>query len=359
MRYTGYIVLAWCLVVFAGCTSKTTDDTFTIDIDLLASQDPLFKFEINRYIPLETKDDVLLGFIRNIEYRNGMYFISDWDSNIIHIFDNDGKHLFSLSKQGRGPGEYISASHFTLDEEMNIYVFCGKTTHIYKYAYPDYKFESSIEIIDGNLIEICWHEDIMWGANYLSNMKAEGLVQLNNGVVDIIIPFRKEFDDPTERLLVKPQSFYYSETLLFNQRMSPDVYRLSGEKAEKIFKIKSKHMVRSADFDPHTDINILGFNSLFQGENFIAGTLWTNNIHTYDIFVYEPLTHRASLIDARNLPRDSGSISAVSGDYFVTIVSPARLIHEDYGKDRLLDELMSKITHDCNPVIVEFSIREI
>ena len=55
------------------------------------------------YIFLEEKED-LLGYAKKIERDGNFIFIYDSYSNSILKFNNKGKFLSKLSKEGEGPG---------------------------------------------------------------------------------------------------------------------------------------------------------------------------------------------------------------------------------------------------------------
>ena len=358
MKLFGYISV--CVFIFLGsCTRKVSDNVLTIDIDSLEAEKPLFRLEIEKYIPLETNDDMLIGHVDKIVPHDDKFLISDIESDKLFMFDEQGKNLWCLSKQGRGPGEYIALSDFTLDNDGNLYVLCSSTANILKYSAPDYEFEDLLQL-KTNVTEICQQDDILWAANLFNYNEnaADGLAYLfQSGDTEIVIPFRKDFDGLSPELSSKPQSFYPGRSLLFNQRMSPDVYRLNNKSAEKIFSIKSKYLALSGHPDTKTK-SVNGFFSLFETNRFIAGVLWTNYSLYRDILVYDLTTYKASLINGYENISGFSNIFATNGTNFYTIVSPELLI-EQKNKDEKLNELMSKITIDSNPIIVEFSIHNI
>jgi len=293
--------------------------------------------------------------------RADLYFVGDRENHIIHIFDDDGKHFRTISRRGRGPGEYLKISNFALDDELNVYVLCRETLQILKYVYPDYRYESSTEL-SNYISEIYWQGDILWAANHDNDYKVDGLVQMKGGDASrVILPFREKLDDSHREFFTKPRSFYPGAELLFNQRMSGDVYRLADGEAEKLFRIKSKYMVTAQnyaanDHNPFNYESICGFYNVFQSGNFIVGRLWTSsNLPPYDTFVYEPSTGRASFVrDAIGV----AGLSGVTGDRFLALVNPSSLINSQH-KDSLLEEVLPHITLDSNPIIVEFSVKKI
>jgi len=76
------------------------------------------------FIPLETKPDCLIGSVGKVIYRNGKYYIFDYSTgrNSIHVFDSMGSFSGSISRIGRGPGEYRDILNFDVDEKGNVYI---------------------------------------------------------------------------------------------------------------------------------------------------------------------------------------------------------------------------------------------
>ena len=57
-------------------------------------------------IPLETNDNVLIGWIEEIVYYQGRYYVFDRQQNSVFVFDDKGRFIFQINKRGQGPGEY-------------------------------------------------------------------------------------------------------------------------------------------------------------------------------------------------------------------------------------------------------------
>jgi len=88
---------------------------------------------------------VLIGWIEEIVYYQGRYYILDRQQKGIQVFDDKGKFIFQLNKRGQGPGEYselrsIYLNPFTsridiLDlSVIHSYDLSGK--HVKKYPPP-------------------------------------------------------------------------------------------------------------------------------------------------------------------------------------------------------------------------------
>lgn len=57
-------------------------------------------------IPLETKDDALIGWCEEIIHYQNRYYIFDRKQARIQVFDEKGNFILKIDKRGQGPGEY-------------------------------------------------------------------------------------------------------------------------------------------------------------------------------------------------------------------------------------------------------------
>lgn len=138
-------------------------------------------FEEITYVPLETSDDFLLGYIGRMAIQgNSIYMMS---GKSIYVFDLEtGKGKLNISKLGSGPGEYKSLFDFIVDKKTSnielldnngkkVFVydsngkylrsldlpfmpfsFCKQTDNLYSFYNSNLKSEiSSTKIVDYNV----------------------------------------------------------------------------------------------------------------------------------------------------------------------------------------------------------------
>jgi hypothetical protein len=92
-----------------------------IEIDLLSESGSTVKklsdFATNiEYIPLQTVESSLMGgSIRKIIKKDKRIYISN--AKNIMCFDTEGKFLFKLDNEGRGPGEYTVIFDFEISSD--------------------------------------------------------------------------------------------------------------------------------------------------------------------------------------------------------------------------------------------------
>ena len=121
MKRIVYLLLLFP-VLFASCGSEQQDQEILFK-NFSIQEEPLNwkKVFTNKYeiTPLETTSDCLVGMIDKIKKLSGHYYIAS-GKNIFH-FDERGKFVAALDKQGQGPEEY------TRIEDFDVYEINGRT----------------------------------------------------------------------------------------------------------------------------------------------------------------------------------------------------------------------------------------
>lgn len=105
-------------------------------------------FSSTRIVPLETREESLIGNIRQLVAQNGNIYV--WDdtqgAHSILTFDLNGNYISAIRATGKGPGEYINIRAFNVDENGDIYIVNSSTDkHIIKYS-PQGEYLKTIEL---------------------------------------------------------------------------------------------------------------------------------------------------------------------------------------------------------------------
>ena len=66
-----------------------------------------------KYIPLETREDALIGDIPRLAYDGKYILVADVTPATINVFDKDGKFVRRINRMGRGPEEYMSINNIS------------------------------------------------------------------------------------------------------------------------------------------------------------------------------------------------------------------------------------------------------
>lgn len=146
-RCISFIILVF---IYACASDKTSKEISGTRLDIELSDDSIFTigidtlFESVRYIPLETKEDVLLTTIDKIVRHDGLLYILDRNQNIIYCFDESGKYVKKLDKTGEGgDGYYFHISDFQIEKDK-IFVLAAGNRKIFSYRLSDFEYVDKI-----------------------------------------------------------------------------------------------------------------------------------------------------------------------------------------------------------------------
>lgn len=116
VRFIGLIIIVFWVF---GCREIKTQSEKIIHFNLDQEaknihSTPLIKD--CKIIPLETRDSVLIGKVdKAIVYRDRLYVGDFSKTNAVYIFDMQGKFYHKISRQGRGPEEYLRLYDMFID----------------------------------------------------------------------------------------------------------------------------------------------------------------------------------------------------------------------------------------------------
>ncbi|GAB1472863.1 6-bladed beta-propeller [Bacteroidota bacterium] len=107
-------LIVFCFAVL--CCQRGNVKTEIIDLDRNDSVSIFDLVDSISVIKLETLPECLIRDIYKIcSYKNKLY-IFDRMSGTVFCFDKNGKFLFKINKQGRGPDEYVYAEFINIDK---------------------------------------------------------------------------------------------------------------------------------------------------------------------------------------------------------------------------------------------------
>ncbi|WP_322934145.1 6-bladed beta-propeller [Bacteroides sp. CG01] len=83
-------------------------------------------------IPLEVRDDCIIGEVTKLLYQNNLIYIADNISKSIFVFDLSGKLVTKVHSLGNGPGEYTNITSFTV-HNTDIIIFDHTINRLFFY----------------------------------------------------------------------------------------------------------------------------------------------------------------------------------------------------------------------------------
>ena len=106
---TAFIIFS---LILSGCSRGETEKVISLKRNVVDSLDLSRVLRVTQVVPLD--NSVPLGSITRVERNQAGIFV--WSKNRIYIFSDEGKILGQVGRSGRGPGEYVSISNFSLSD---------------------------------------------------------------------------------------------------------------------------------------------------------------------------------------------------------------------------------------------------
>ncbi len=131
-------ILKTCCFLFLICwscgnekASKSTvlaKETIEINPDKASSREVLYTqvFSKIQYLPIHTDDNFIIGSIDKLLVTDDYLFIMDRRiSHSVFCIDKKGSKVFSIKKQGKGPGEYVAMKDIAYKaNEKELIIYC-------------------------------------------------------------------------------------------------------------------------------------------------------------------------------------------------------------------------------------------
>lgn len=187
-----------------------------------------------KYIPLQSGDSILIGKIKKIIVRDGVYYIWDNLSETIFCFNSEGKFISKICKQGEAPDEYPRISHFTINmENGNIIIYSDMSRCLYEYTKSGKLVKR--EIVSFILSSLAVKGDQTYC--YLGKLpnvdffketfpKSYRFLMLKDGHPSCQqLPY--EFNECFLKIPLSVNNFsFYNDTLLLTEYLNPEIYSI-------------------------------------------------------------------------------------------------------------------------------------
>lgn len=135
-----FLYFIFYLFFFISCSSQQKElplnSNYIINLD--GKKEPSIAyssiFKSVHSIVLETNKDCLIGTISELQVFDGLIYILDQHiAKSLFVFDMEGRFIRKIGSLGRGPGEYIRVTDFTLDTENRFIFLCNDDNRMHKY----------------------------------------------------------------------------------------------------------------------------------------------------------------------------------------------------------------------------------
>lgn len=327
--------------------------------------------EVMDIIKLESKDSTLVGYASSVKYANNRFFLFDRKiSRSLFAFDTLGRFLNKTSV-GRGPGELIFPTAFTIDkEDEQVLIFdqgsYRVTTFDRNLNYINHSEAKGVLIDDmatnNDSSFLVRHRDLksknIEGADFYAYTLYYNDFQSKHHF-DIILKSNTTATSMGNPIIEREGSLYFISEYDYT------IYKLDNNTLTKAYIIECGEEKYSEDelytlstsemFDQRRKGNkIVHFNSLLWSDDFIVITYFTD---TFQSIFYSPKNGKVYdfdyAIENGSLPKCKlwGSIRQ---NLFFATVDPTDLIKYNYLNNR---DAMMEVSETDNPYIITFKVK--
>lgn len=186
-----YICFILIFLVLFGCSKSTNQNKYVLNVQK-STVKPISLFKKWRCITLETSDNILISKIDKIVFYDNKIIVLDKKANSLFIFDEKGRFLNLIHKQGQGRGEYIYISDVNVCKSI-IYVLDPSTQKILGYTFKG-RFVNEYPVSDLFFKFSLINDHMMYLYSDFSNRRLYNFILFDykkNKIIDKFYPFKK------------------------------------------------------------------------------------------------------------------------------------------------------------------------
>ena len=375
MRLFYFIIATTFFLVLESCTDNNESELQVYDLVGLSEPETVLLSSVCddiEYVPLETSDEIL-GNITGIRYSAGRYAIQSGSS--ISVFDNEGKLLYVLDKQGRGPDEYFNANVYDINGEGEILVNDMGKDRIMIYNSSG-EVIREIKNLDGTSALRLFGDDWI----FLTGPTYNGTSRISQAVINL----------EGDTLLSVPNKFLFEPSILIIFRFECVTYTRNDKLYYHEVMDDTVYCVdKNLDIRPHAVLNTGEERFTTEKRSNASFTvslngIFVNNIIETDNHFFVDCSGKEYLIDKNysetNVIKDEGLQNDIDGGmpfspdllvedkYLVQVVDAFEFrlwldsehfndFQDDPDKKKQFHDLAEKLTENDNPVIIKCKLR--
>ena len=379
MKKVVFIIITFFCIV-ACSSNKGQDNLITIPIDPTSSQsvdwEQLFDTASMQVIPLETTDQSLLAWVDRVIITDTLYSFSS--DNCIYTFNQNGKFLFKIAHQGRGPGEYLVLDDFYIDEDNHYYILDNNSFKIIEYS-PKGEF---VDEINTGLFGLAFTKisNDLW-AIYIGSSKSPSshcrLNYFSKQERKIIHEFIEISDNELNWRHFKDNNNFIprdSKNLFFTYSLNDTIYQLTEKELIPCYRFEcGKHqMPQKMLKDSYNDVT--DFIETIKNHDYVAritpvfltnkeimfGFQYQDNyLHSlYQCHATTIINHYRNFLGIPHFSistRDAIFPSGYQNDYFYYLIDPA-FIPDKFKNAFCQAHNLSQLDENSNPILVKVKL---
>lgn len=228
------IIILWIVLCCFACKQAQLQEIKYVDMDHPKKASLFDYFRSIELIPLETDTNILIKSIHRLIFHQELYYALDIPQAIVFVFNQDGKCLFKIDKQGRGPGEYsfirdIYINPFTKSLELlspdgfiNTYDLSGNFVNRKRISYPGFRAVHQLASVD------------TYTHVFYSTSASKKIIYFDLDESNLL---HEEFEENLEIGRFGYENLYsYHDDWYFYRPFHPCVYRVGKERLEETFR---------------------------------------------------------------------------------------------------------------------------
>jgi len=141
-------------LLLGGCSIeeeiKVPEDVAALEnVDVLGPDPaPSNRISLNRELAISGSEGLVIGSIAGVTADDdGRIYIADSDKSGIHVFDENGKHITTVGRRGKGPGEFGQIKNARV-QNGKLYALDLSLNRIHRFSIPDWQHEKTVMLFD-------------------------------------------------------------------------------------------------------------------------------------------------------------------------------------------------------------------
>lgn len=281
------------ITMLLGCTTTDDRDTRISFHDLeTRSLDEYFSNNGGKSFSVSLSDldkkDFQISGIDKIIYRNDNLYVLDWISRKILIYKRDGIPVYTLSKFGRGPQEYLQISDFDIDGYGNIIILDGKTDKLLMYSPQGELLRSKRLMCQISAVKVIDNGYILMAVSPWDNSKYKNYKVLIADWNTDIVTNRIRYDSHKDPNYTFPSPIFHEcdSLILYHQPIDDYIYTFDDD-GNMIDRLYLDFGNKSIPKDLRTNIErnreeIKSYstliNSVYVSDNYVVGSILNDRI---------------------------------------------------------------------------------
>ena len=379
MNNLKYCICLICFVFFS-CRNKDgqVKDAICVNLEKI-EQTFIDSISVNdvSYVFLETKPECLIGEMQKLMITDSMIYVFDkLSTKTIFCFDKSGKFNYKIDKIGKGPGEYLDALDFYVDEKEMVYVYDNERKKLI--AYSDGAKHFSEKDMNYRFFEFAIIDDshLLISDSWQAGGLYKRLSILDHEKQKVTPFFRSRNIYDSSRIVSFCKHYLYkSDDIIFSYRFSNTVYKYKESKLQPLFSFSKElipdksyinKLITAPNWDYKDDTFLLDITNIYENKDYFIMDL-IKGIPTSCIINKKSLNVKRTLLyqNCKLIGLSSLSVRAFDNNQFVSILDVRDVDTDQFrmniDKTILPDSIKNRL-HNIkvgdNPVLVYFNLKD-